>query len=145
MTDRHRGMRILSLEDEPQTLDGPLAVLEFDGHRVTRVENVEQAQACLRKDAFDLLIVDQRVPRDGRLQDEGGSALVYELKRGELGELNRRAAFLFVTGSRAWVGEEGVAALEGFMGIELKGGDLSRQLRERLSRLGTPAHPGSDT
>jgi len=136
MTDSQRPVRILSVEDEPQTLDGPLAVLEFAGHTVTRVENVEQAHECLKTEKFDLLIVDQRVPRDGHLQYEGGSTLVYELKRGELGELNRGAAFLFVTGSRAWVGEDGMAALDGFMGIELKGGDLSVQLRERLAQLG---------
>lgn len=130
-----RGLRILSLEDEPRTLAGPLAVLEYEGHSVTRVENVESAQDQMRNKPFDFLIIDQRVPRAGRLQNEGGSTLVRELKRGDLGELNQNAAFVFVTGSRAWVAEAELASLKGYMGVELKGSDLSRRLRARIASL----------
>ena len=135
MTAKLKGLRILSLEDEPETIEGSLSYLELSGHAVTRVESIERAEEELRGRAFDLVIVDQRLPRGDRPDYEGGSSLILELKGGGLGELNQSAAFVFVTASQAWIQEDEVSALDGYMGIEVKGGDLSRHLEEKIVRL----------
>jgi CheY-like chemotaxis protein len=127
------GLRILSVEDEPGTLEGPLSSLELDGHTVERAEDVETAEERLRSKQFDVVLVDQRLPHAGRIDYDGGSKLVARLKTGELGGINRETPFLFVTGSRAWIPDAaGVLNLTGYLGVIEKGSDLTPRLRATL-------------
>jgi CheY-like chemotaxis protein len=125
-------LRILSVEDEPETIAGNLDQLELDGHFVARVETIDEAEESLAGHEFNFLILDQRAPWHGRFDFNGGSTLVRRLKEGAYGERNRDVAFVFVVGSVDWVNEAEVSALEGFRRIERKGGPLTPILREHI-------------
>ena len=129
------GVSILSLEDEPKTVKGPLEYLELRGHAVKRAELPEQAREYLRTMSFDLLLLDQRLKVGGRELESGGTDLITELKDGVFGPLNKDIHFVFVTGSETWVEKDKVEDVPGYLGIEVKGGDLTRQLRDRVREV----------
>jgi CheY-like chemotaxis protein len=120
-------LRILSVEDEPDTLAGPLDSLDLAGHQIERAEDLITARQFLTDEPFDLLLVDQRLGGSGELL-EAGSRLVTWLKEGELGELNRKIEFLFVTGSDQWVDEDEMRALQGYEGLLIKVSPITQRL-----------------
>ena len=127
--------RILSLEDQRDAIAGPLHALENDGCVVERCASLEDAEAAVRETQFDLLLVDQRVPRCGRLIDTGGTRFVHSLARGSLGELNRSTPFLIVTADVDGLEGETVESLPAYVHTETKDGDLTPRLRRRCSEM----------
>ena len=133
-----RSLTIISLEDEPETIRGSLDSLEFDGHIITVKQDIAGARAFLQENDADLFLVDEHVAG----VDDGGSSLVVELKAGSLGSRNVDIPFGFVTGSRAWVDVREVARLRGYLGVEVKGGDLTRTLKRWVEEV-IPERVGS--
>jgi CheY-like chemotaxis protein len=123
------GPRILSLEDQVETIDGTLTKLRRLGWAVVREFDFEGGETSLRGERFDLLLVDQRLPRGGQIDWGAGTDLMARLKSGGLGSANADTPFVFVTAVpehvHKLVVEENVAALPGYLGVEPKGGDLT--------------------
>jgi hypothetical protein len=122
---------IFSLEDQPTTIAGSLDSLEFDGHRIAQRNDLAAARLYLGAHDVDLVLLDERVAGS----DNGGSTLIGELKRGALGSRNVGAPFAFVTGNIEWVDQRAMSRLPGFLGVTVKGGDLTRDLRQWIDEL----------
>src|SRR6185437_11333518 len=112
-------LSILSLEDEPDAVDGSLEYLEMQGHSVERAEQLEPAREYLRTQSCDLIFLDERLKENDRELRNAGSGLIVELKAGNLGSLNIEVPFVFVTGNEIWVDRK-VLGLPGYKGIEVK-------------------------
>lgn len=125
------GLTICSLEDEPHTIKGSLDSLEFDGHRIEVCETLPTARQLLREQKVNLVLLDEHVSGD----DDAGTKLITELKSGDLGPRNVSAPFGFVTASRDWVDLEKVSSLQGYLGLEIKGSDLTRALKQWTNTL----------
>lgn len=111
---------------------------------MVREKHLEGARECLRSKDFDLLFVDQRLKDQNGEQRHGGTELIAELKSGELGPLNREVLFVFVTGSETWIEKGKVDNVPGYLGIEVKGRDLGRQLRKRVTEVAEILAEGDD-
>jgi response regulator RpfG family c-di-GMP phosphodiesterase len=123
-------MNVLSVEDQIDTIRGPLDTLAFDGCAVKWSDNVGEAENLLQRDSFDFLILDQRVTRpNGVIDHEAGSSLAIKLKAGELGPKNVDVPFVFVTGSHEWVEESEMVKLPGYRGVLVKASDVTTKLR----------------
>jgi CheY-like chemotaxis protein len=123
--DERRGtLRILSLEDQGDTIAGTLDSLRIEGHDIVCEDDAESARERLEGEDFDVLILDQRLSGDY----QGGARVITELKQGLLGRRNVDVYFMFVTASREWVDQEAMGRLRGFLGIEVKGSDLTRRI-----------------
>jgi len=109
-------LRILYLEDEKNDVELVQAKLEEAGFScdVTHVETRSDFIAVLKKDAFDIILADYRLP-----SFDGLSALAMALKKDPL------VPYIFVSGS---MGED--LAIE-----SLKSGATDYVLKQRLSRL----------
>jgi CheY-like chemotaxis protein len=68
------GLRILVVDDDPDTLEVECALLESQGYELTCVESVEAAVAAIRKNPPDLVITDCAMP----IQD--GFDLIHRIK-----------------------------------------------------------------
>ena len=68
------GLRILVVDDDPDTLEVECALLESQGYKLTCVESVEAAVAAIRKNPPDLVITDCAMP----IQD--GFDLIHRIK-----------------------------------------------------------------
>lgn len=55
-------MKILLIEDEPKLAEYVEKILERDGHKVSKVESVEEAKQKGLEDASDLIILDLMLP-----------------------------------------------------------------------------------
>lgn len=124
-------LTIFSLEDEPQTIEGSLDSLKFEGYRIEQRGDLLGARQCLAELDVGLILVDEHVEGN----DDGGSTLIAELKQGALGSRNVDVPFGFVTGSRAFVNEAVVSLLPGFLGIEVKGADLTLSIKRWIDSL----------
>lgn len=123
-------LRVLSMEDQFETIEGPLDSLSFDGYTVEWSSDVNDAEERLRSASFNFLILDQRVEKPGGGIDfSAGSSLAIKLKSGELGNTNVHIPFVFVTGSDDWVEEGEMAKLPGYRGILVKASDVTTKLR----------------
>lgn len=128
-------LRILAMEDQFDTIEGPLDSLSFDGYDVVWSPNPNDAEWRLRNGSFNFLILDQRVEKpEGGIDYSAGSTLAHRLKHGELGERNADIPFVFVTGSDDWVEEEEMAKLSGYRGILVKASDVTTKLRAYCSQ-----------
>lgn len=67
-TSRSGPLKILLAEDNPINQRLALALLEKHGHRVTVVGDGEQAVDAIRKDTFDLILMDVQMPKLDGLQ-----------------------------------------------------------------------------
>jgi CheY-like chemotaxis protein len=122
--------RILAVEDQFETIKGPLDSLAFDGYDVHWSPRVDEAESLLRETKFSLLIIDQRVATSaGTIDYKAGSKLASRLKHGELGDINVEIPFVFVTGSDDWVEEGEMMKLPGYRGILVKASDVTTKLR----------------
>ena len=68
------GLRILVVDDDPDTLEVECALLASQGCKLTCVESVEAAVAAIRKNPPDLVITDCAMP----IQD--GFDLIHRIK-----------------------------------------------------------------
>jgi DNA-binding NtrC family response regulator len=60
------GFAVLVVDDEPGMRDTLMAILELNGYRVSSAPDGETAVAAIRKGAFDVVVMDVRMPgRDG--------------------------------------------------------------------------------
>jgi DNA-binding response OmpR family regulator len=130
-------IRLLSIDDELDTIRGNLDSLSLAGHEVLCEASVDAARRRLTSEDVDLLILDQRLDDD----DDGGTTIVIELKEGRLGKRNMNVPFVFVTGSSAWVDRRVVSDLPGFTDVLVKGGDLTRVLLKVIASISPPARP----
>jgi hypothetical protein len=134
--DMNPTMNVLSVEDEIETIRGPLDTLVFDGCAVQWSDDTSTAELLLRTTSFDFLILDQRVTRsDGQVDHEAGSSLAIKLKTGVLGEKNMDIPFVFVTGSHEWVDEREMIKLSGYRGVLLKASDVTTKLRSYCAEV----------
>jgi CheY-like chemotaxis protein len=65
MFDSHEedlDLRVLVVEDQPDSLDLLLAMLSFDGFRCVGAETAEEALDLLRTDSFALVVTDHNLP-----------------------------------------------------------------------------------
>src|ERR1044072_8745299 len=127
-------LSILSLEDEPDAVDGSVEYLEMQGHSVERAERLEPARSYLRSHPYDLIFLDERLKEHDRELRNAGSTLIVELKAGDLGTLNIEVPFVFVTGNEVW-GDRKALGLPGYRGIKVKSGGLTKQLNNRVSEV----------
>ena len=82
------GMRILLIDDQQDYLDSTTTLLEREGHEVVGVTSGEEGLELLRKDHFDLLLVDYYMP--GGMT---GEEVVNELRK-----FNRHTQVVLQTG-----------------------------------------------
>jgi CheY-like chemotaxis protein len=122
-----RGLSILWVDDEPDSVVGAQGVLEHDGHMVSLEPSVEVARQRLRDESFDLLIMDHR--RQGDSAE--GTRLVAEAKA--LTAANATTPFVFLTGYRG-VSQE-AESLSGYLGTYHKSSDIDAVLSELIERL----------
>jgi CheY-like chemotaxis protein len=129
--------RILWAEDEPDDIEGTPEYLCFIGHEVVNTVDFESTVEKLSSELFDLLVIDQRMPREGRKMDDAGARLVTSLAENAFGVLNADIPFVFVTASADWVLDCGidVVSLPCFLGIEEKGDDLIGPLEDYLGGI----------
>jgi two-component system, NtrC family, response regulator HydG len=60
------GIAVLIVDDEPGMRDTLMAILELHGYGVSSARNGETAVAAVREGAFDVVVMDVRMPgRDG--------------------------------------------------------------------------------
>lgn len=132
--DANAEMRVLWVDDEPDTVEGVRATLEFEGHEVVLVEHLDGATERLRGERFDVVIVDEIL---GNTLDPSdlGSSLIEKLKAGHMGTLNAEIPFMFVTGNSSWVDLAAVEPLDGFLGVAHKAGELTGTIAELLGQL----------
>lgn len=60
-------MRVLALDDDPETLELIAGALRRDGHETVRVENPRAALRALEDRAFDVLVLDVMLGRESGL------------------------------------------------------------------------------
>jgi CheY-like chemotaxis protein len=137
--------KILWADDDPRDIEGVPRFLRFQGHTVVSTVDFETTAELLAKERFDLLVVDQQMPRGGRRTDDAGSQLVQALALGEFGDLNVGIPFMFITASEEWVSNSDIRVedIDGFLRIEEKGDDLFGPLEEILSEI--PARSGESS
>lgn len=130
-------LRVLWADDDPSDLVGERRELEWRGHTVVSTVDFESTSNALTNESFDLLILDQQMPKGGRKADDAGSRLVMLLMQGEFGERNVGIPFLFITASAEWVlnCKIDVTGLTECLGIEEKGDDLIGPLEECLAKI----------
>ena len=129
--------KVLWADDFSKDIRGWHKYLRHRGHVVVHTPDFESTAAALENEEFDLLILDQHMPRGGRKDDEAGALLALRLKSGDFGGLNEEIPFLFVTASEVWVVEcdIDVMGLPGFLDIEEKADDLSEKLDRYLDEV----------
>ncbi len=66
MNRRHG--KILMVDDEVELLELSSNILRREGHTVTTVEEAPSALDCLKQEAFDVILLDLRMPRMGGLE-----------------------------------------------------------------------------
>jgi CheY-like chemotaxis protein len=144
-TRRVQSRRILWAEDHPEDIRGTHDQIRHRQHEIVEVTTYEASAHALRSDAFDLFVVDQQLPKQGKPDYGAGTQLVAALKRGDFGETNIDTRFVFVTSSSEWVYDSGidVVDLPGFMGIEEKGGALATWFDRELEQI--PTNPNRTT
>lgn len=91
--------RVLVVEDEMITIRGTIRAVKHISSSVTHVTNINDARTKLVENAYELLIVDARIPdvEGGELITEGGVDLVNEIYNGELGVINSYAPFIILS------------------------------------------------
>jgi CheY-like chemotaxis protein len=147
-----RPLKVLWADDDPDDLAGERRHLRRRGHSVETSEDFESTAACLIKHEFDVLILDQRMPWQGRTAINAGSSLLLQLRDGGLGDLNRNIPFLFVTASPDWVDdcEVPIRDLPECLGVAEKGDNVVDSLDEWLDQVEPrvtrvdPADPAED-
>src|SRR5690554_8030446 len=70
------GMRILLIDDQQDYLDSTTALLKREGHEIVGVASGEEGLELLKKEHFDLLLIDYYMP--GGMT---GEEVVNELRR----------------------------------------------------------------
>jgi CheY-like chemotaxis protein len=130
-------LKVLWADDDPDDLAGERRHLHHRGHSVETSEDFESTAACLTQHEFDVLILDQRMPWEGRTEFNAGSSLLLQLRDGEFGERNRDISFLFVTASPDWVDECEVPIrdLPECLGVAEKGDNVVDSLDEWLDQV----------
>lgn len=131
------GIRILSVEDEPETVEGTMLQLEYFGHTVWRTATYDDAASMLAKRRFSLVIVDERLldARDGHVAS--GSSLIAALRRGDFGPSNIDTPFVFLTAAAEWVlsSYHDVERLPTYLGVLEKGSDITPRLISIVTAL----------
>jgi CheY-like chemotaxis protein len=132
-----RRLRILWADDDLKYLQAEHHYLKAQGHVLACTTDFESTASRLASEKFDLLILDQQLPREGRKDIYAGTGLAEMLCAGELGDLNRNVHFLFWTASEAWVEDSGFDVQEclSCLGIEEKGGYLFDALGEYVDKV----------
>lgn len=140
-----RPLKVLWADDDPDDLVGERRHLSSRGHSVRVSEDFESTASLLLEEEFDVLILDQRMPKEGRETYDAGSSLVLQLRAGELGELNKGISFVFVTASPDWIDECRVPIrdLSECLGIAEKGDNIVDSLDRWLDEV-EPRVAGAD-
>lgn len=124
--------RILWIDDDPETTEGPSAWLEHLGHRVVHAESAQAAHAALSAQHFDLLLIDEVLS-----PEERGSDIVRLLRSGAIGAENAAAPFVSLTAYRDLLAGSKLDTQSGFLGVIDKASDVAEALRKTLQQLVT--------
>ncbi|HWA91113.1 MAG TPA: hypothetical protein VG889_13835 [Rhizomicrobium sp.] len=86
-----QGPRVLAIEDDIGTIEGLTSELELSYARIAYTDTGSEGESRIKSEAFDLLIVDMRLPwvKSEAVDEMAGLRLLAKLQRGELGELNK--------------------------------------------------------
>ncbi|MGD0923231.1 MAG: response regulator [Terriglobia bacterium] len=85
-THNRRGRKILLVEDIHNTIGFPIVLLESRGHEIIEVTNVAAAAARLKRERFDVILLDWRLPVDEanlNVNDDAGSILLDQVMADE--------------------------------------------------------------
>jgi CheY-like chemotaxis protein len=97
--------KILSIEDQPDTICGTMMILQRRGYEIDYALTLEEARAKLREENYELIVVDILMPEHngGKPVHGGGVLLLEQLKEGKLGDLNKTVPFVVATAQAAFV------------------------------------------
>lgn len=127
-------LKILIVEDIPNTLAGTLIKLEDLGAQVECAESVFEAKKYLTEKKYDVLILDWRLPeKPGEdVNDIAGEILVEDLKSGKLGNINKEIPFIAVTAQRSVINYPKVKEISGCIDViyKLYYGDIIKCLQK---------------
>lgn len=132
--------RVLSLEDERQTISSIVDELRNAGVYVAESETVDGAEHLIANEKFDLLLVDLRVGRldaNGKLHEghlDEGQLFIERVKRGEHGTFNLTTPFVMLTAFSYEVQYDTLLGLPGYSGVVPKARSALRDLAARLSK-----------
>lgn len=93
--------RVLIVEDDPECVDGLRALLEGKNIFVHIATSCTEAREALLANEYDCVLMDIRLragPADATIVHAGGVDLLKDLKHGGLGEKNKGARVVVVTG-----------------------------------------------
>ena len=127
-------LRVLIVDDDDLVRDSLSLLFEFLGCQARALDTAEKGEQALRKDSYDAIISDHRLP--------GMSGLNF-LKLA--GELSPRAPRILVTGygDHYLVSAAREEGIEGYLEKPLSVEDLCRCLRKVLGHAGSTADNGS--
>jgi DNA-binding response OmpR family regulator len=127
-------VKILWLDDQPETVRGTEAALRFDGHEVSVVADSATALSLLRETSVDLLIVDEWLDSKGT-PEYSGSELIADVRAGVAGAANVGTPFVVATADHNWVDVVGLEGRAGYLGKVDKSAALTPTLRSLTERL----------
>lgn len=137
-------MKVLWLDDQPETVRGTEAALRFDGHEVTVVADSATALSLLRETSVDLLIVDEWLDSKGT-PEYSGSDLIADVRDGIAGAANVGTPFVVVTADHNWIDVVGLEGRAGYLGKVDKAAALTPTIQSLANRLiSVPGLTGPD-
>lgn len=120
---------VLVVEDHRQSVSATLDRITGAEHELTLVADAADAERELRHRAFDLVLLDLRISRDGRYAEEGGLELVESLLADELGATNATAHLAVLTAFPNQLPAERLPVAPRFLGVFSKLGSPVSELR----------------
>jgi DNA-binding response OmpR family regulator len=127
-------VKVLWLDDQPETVRGTEAALRFDGHEVTVVADAATALSLLGETSVDLLIVDEWLDSVGT-PEYSGSELIADLRAGVAGSTNAGTPFVVATADHNWIDVLGLEGRTGYLGKVDKSAALTPTIRALTDRL----------
>lgn len=124
--------KLLVLDDLERTVLDVIAGLRYDGCTVDHVENTDAAAEALRIAAFDLIVVDQRLPSD---RVRGGTSFMRALRSGAYGQLNVDTPFVLLTASSEAEDARIAESISGCLDTIQKGDDKVARIRFAIARV----------
>jgi signal transduction histidine kinase/response regulator RpfG family c-di-GMP phosphodiesterase len=128
--DELSGMRVLLAEDDQANARTAQRLLEHKGCRVTTAETGGQAIDLLRRDRFDLVLMDVQMP------DMDGVAATRAIRSGRAGEDNRRVPIIAMT-AYAMPGDQEIfleAGMDGYIAKPVGIDALAHVIGEAMKR-----------
>lgn len=124
--------RVLSVEDEDDTVVAIVGALEDAGVEVVPARDIAEARKIVAATAFDLMLIDARMPDGTELRHSGGLDFVRAVKRHEYGSLNSATLFMVVTSYLHEIDQTELVDVPGFLGVVSKTSSTIEDIQDRL-------------